>query len=167
MIWIGKTHFLWTLYFGNADLANLKLQQNSVNQIFNPCAFFFFLSTGATWYYHAIYIVFAYFPSFTGYRYDIVEVISNLHIQGSKFGGKFYKFGGKSFKKFNSADFMEFFFSKSASSISSVRYHCNMPILQTQTEKGGATVHHTHPLGEGHALKANLAAPQPLHILFK
>ena len=41
--------------------------------------------------------------------------ISNCHIQGSKFGGKFYKFGGKSVKKLNSAEFMEFVFSKSAS----------------------------------------------------
>ena len=33
----------------------------------------------------------------TGYEDDIFETISNLHNQGSKFGRKFYKFGGKSF----------------------------------------------------------------------
>ena len=75
----------------------MKSQQNRVNQIFNPCSFFFFLLTGATWYYNAIYIVLTYFASFTGYSDGIFEVISNLHVQGSKFGGKLYKFGGKSF----------------------------------------------------------------------
>ena len=70
---------------------------------------------------------FIYFASFTGYEYDFFEVISNLHIQGSKFGGKFDKFGGKfdkfggtSLKKLNFAEFMEFVFSKSE----------NMTILQ-------------------------------------
>ena len=72
-------------------------QQNSVNTIFNPLAFFFFLLASATWYYHAIYIILTYFSSFTGYEDDIYEVISNLHVQGSKFGRKFEKFGGKSF----------------------------------------------------------------------
>ena len=42
--------------------------------------------------YHAIYIVFTYFASFTSYVDDMFEVISNLHIQGSKFGGIFEKF---------------------------------------------------------------------------
>ena len=91
----------------------MKSRLNSVNQIFNPHAFLFFLLTGATWYYHAIYIVFTYFASFTGYEDDIFEVISNLHVQGSKFGRKFDKFGGKPFKKLNSAEFMELVFSKS------------------------------------------------------
>ena len=49
------------------------------------------------WYYHAIYIVLAYFASFTGNEDDISEVISNLHVQGFKFGNKFDKFGGKSY----------------------------------------------------------------------
>ena len=53
------------------------------------------LLTGATWYYHAIYIVFTYFASFTGYKYDIFEVIFNLSVQWSKFGGKsFYQLCG-------------------------------------------------------------------------
>ena len=46
---------------------------------------------------HAIHIVFTYFASFTGYEDDIFVVISNLHVQGSKFGGNFYKFGKKIF----------------------------------------------------------------------
>ena len=79
----------------------------------NPNEFFFFILTGATWCYHAIYIVFTYFASFTGYKDDILKVISNLQVQESKFGGKIYKFGGKSFKKLNSAEFMELVFSKS------------------------------------------------------
>ena len=82
-------------------MTNLKSRQNSVSQKFYPHAFFFFLLTGATWYYHAIYTV------FTGYEVDIFEVISNKHIQGSKFGGK-------SLKILNSAKFIEFVFSKSA-----------------------------------------------------
>ena len=43
------------------------------------------------------------FSLFTGYEYDIFEVISNLSAQGTKFGGI-------SFKKLNSAEFMEFVF---------------------------------------------------------
>ena len=50
------------------------MQQNSVNQIFNPCSFFFFFFTGATWYYHAVYSVFTYFASFTGYTNDILKL---------------------------------------------------------------------------------------------
>ena len=72
----------------------MKLLQNSVNQIFNPHGLFFFLLTGATWYYHAIYIVFTCTVSLTGYEDDIFEVISNLPVQGSKFGENFDKFGG-------------------------------------------------------------------------
>ena len=73
----------------------------------------FLLLTGATWYFLGIYIVFTYFASFTGYEDDIFEFISNFHIQGSKFGKKFDKFGRKSFKEIYSAMFMEFVFSKS------------------------------------------------------
>ena len=43
---------------------------------------------GSTWYYYDIYIVFTYFASFTGYEDDIFEGISDLHVQGSQFGGK-------------------------------------------------------------------------------
>ena len=68
------------------NLNKFDTKQNSKNQIFNPHAFFFFLLTGALWYYHAIYIVFTYFASFLGYEDDILKVISNLHVQGSKFG---------------------------------------------------------------------------------
>ena len=50
---------------------------------------------------------------FTDYEDDICEDIYNLHVHGSKSGGKIYKFGGKSFKKLNSTEFMEFVFSKS------------------------------------------------------
>ena len=53
------------------------------------------------------------FLSFTGYGYDIFEVIFNLHVQGSKFGGKFDNFSEKPFKKLNSTEFMEFVFTKS------------------------------------------------------
>ena len=69
--------------------------------------------TCATWYYHTIYLVFTYFASFTDYEDDIFEGISNLHVQGPKFGGKIYKFCGKFKKKLNSTEFMEFVFSKS------------------------------------------------------
>ena len=82
----------------------MKLRQNSVNKIFNPHAFFFL--PFAKWYYLAIYIVFTYFASFRGYDDDILRDISNLHVQGSKFGGKFDKFGRKSLRNLNSAEFM-------------------------------------------------------------
>ena len=84
-------------------MTNLKLRQKNVNQIVNPHAFFFFLLTGATRYFHAIFIVFTYFASFTGYQMDIFKGISNLHVQGSKFGQK-------SYFKLNSAEFIEFVF---------------------------------------------------------
>ena len=54
---------------------------------------------GATCYYHTIFLKITYFASFTNYEDDIFEVSSNLHVQGSKFGGKMNKFGGKSKKK--------------------------------------------------------------------
>ena len=66
---------------------NSKLQQNSVNPIFNPNVFFSLLR-GDTWHYNAIYILFTYFASFIGYEDDIIEVISNLHDKEAKFGGK-------------------------------------------------------------------------------
>ena len=66
---------------------------------------FFFISTGATWYYHAIYIAFSYSELFTDHEDDIFKVISNLHIQlemwGSKFDGNVYKFWGKSLKNWS------------------------------------------------------------------
>ena len=74
---------------------------------------FFFLFTGATSHYHTIYLVFTYFELFTDYEDDIFEGISNLDVQGSKFGRKINKSGGKSKKKLNSTEFMEFVFSKS------------------------------------------------------
>ena len=64
-------------------------------------------------YYHAVYTVFTYFTSFTDYEDGIFRVFSYLHAQGSKIGGKMDQFGVKSLKKFNSAKFMEFVFSKS------------------------------------------------------
>ena len=62
---------------------------------------FFFLFTCATWYYHTICLVITYLASFSDYEDDIFEAVSksNWHVQGFKFGGKIYKFGGKSFKK--------------------------------------------------------------------
>ena len=51
--------------------------------------------TGSTWYFHAIYIVLTNFALFICYK-DDKKVISNLRIQGSKFGGKYDKFGKKS-----------------------------------------------------------------------
>ena len=51
-----------------------------------------------------------YVALFTGYKDDIFEVISSSPVQESKFGGYIYKFGGKSFKKLNSAGFMDMYF---------------------------------------------------------
>ena len=76
----------------------MNLRQDSLDQIFNPNAFFLFLLKCGTWYYHATHIVFTYFASFTGYEDKILEVSSNLHIQESKFGGKIHKYGEKYFK---------------------------------------------------------------------
>ena len=88
---------IWQKKHVNYD--KFEIATNCVNQIFNLNAFFFFLFTGATWYYHTICLVITYFASFTDYEDDIFEVISNWHVQGSKFGGKINKFGVKSKKK--------------------------------------------------------------------
>ena len=61
------------------------------------------------------------FASLTGYENYILD--SNLHFKGAKFGGKLDKFGRKSSKKLNSADFMEFVFSKSVCHVSRVTCH--------------------------------------------
>ena len=63
-------------------------------------------------YLHRIYI----FASFTGYKIKCLKFFFfffNLQVQESKFGGKLYTFGGKSFIKLNFAEFMEFAFSMS------------------------------------------------------
>ena len=114
---LEKNFFCELWNFGNAHLAE---KMRKLRQILNRCklcksicilnAFFFFLLTGATWYYHTIYLVFTYCALYTDYQDDIFEVISNLHVHGSKFGGKINKFGGKSFRKLNLTEFMEFFF---------------------------------------------------------
>ena len=95
---LEKTKLVWTLKFWqkkHVDYDKFEIATKCVNQKFNLNAFFFFLLTGATWYYHTIYLVVTYFASFTDYEDDIFEVISNLHVQGSKFGGKINKYGGK------------------------------------------------------------------------
>ena len=51
-----------------------------------------------------------YFASFTGYEDDIFEVISKLHLQGSKFGGKFEKFGNFFFFNLTSQSSWSLFF---------------------------------------------------------
>ena len=51
-------------------------------------------------------MVFTYFASFTGYENDIFEVISYLHVQGAKFGGKWTNLAEIQ-KKLNFAEFIE------------------------------------------------------------
>ena len=58
---------------------------------------------------HDITMLFTYFAPFICYEDDILEVISNLHIQGTNFGGKKDQFGRISFKKLNSTEFPEIF----------------------------------------------------------
>ena len=55
---------------------------------------------GATLYYNAIYILFTYFASLIGCEHsvNILEVISNLHVQGAKFGRKRTKLAENLFK---------------------------------------------------------------------
>ena len=52
---------------------------------------------------HDIAMIFTYLTSFIGCEDGILEVISNLHIEGAKCGRKNDKFDGKSFQKLNSA----------------------------------------------------------------
>ena len=87
------------------------------------------------WYYHAIYRVFKFFASFTGYEDDIFKVFFSLQVQESKFGRYIYKFGGKSTKKkLNSAKFIEFVFPKSDLTLS---HHLSLyhPILLRLVKK--------------------------------
>ena len=104
--WKKKQFFVNTGIFGMhiwrkkcINYNKFKIATNCINQILNLNAFFFFLFTGATWYYNTICLAITYFASFTDYEDDIFEVISNRHVQGSKFGGKIYNFGRKSFLK--------------------------------------------------------------------
>ena len=105
---LGKNHFFlwilkfWKVTFGKKKRVNydkVKIATNCVNQIVNLESLCFFLLTGATWYYHTIFLVSINFGLLLDYENYIFEVISNLHVQGSKFGGKINKFGGKSFLK--------------------------------------------------------------------
>ena len=84
----GLPYRLWiNVFFVNA--ANLRIKicrkkcvnydkieiaQDCVNLIFNPDAFLFFLLTGAIWCFHAIYVVFTYFASFTGQEDDFLKL---------------------------------------------------------------------------------------------
>ena len=131
----------------------MKSRQHSVNQIFNQNAVF--LSFDRCYmilpcYLHSIYI----FASFIGYENYIFEVFSILHIQESKFGRNMYKFGEKSFKKLNSAEFMEFVFSMS---VHTMPYHTipgvkplslNLLMLSLSTDTAGVFLwRHQHRLG--------------------
>ena len=85
--------------FGNAYLAEKfsKLQQiwncNKLyrSNILPKCILFLP--------YHTICLEITYFASFTDYKDDVFEVISNWHLYESKFDRKINKFGGKSLKK--------------------------------------------------------------------
>ena len=90
---LEKLVFMWTQKFWEYRLGGkrvnydkFKIQTKQCKSNIYPTCILFFLLTGGTWYYHAIYIVFTNLASFTGYEDDIFEVISNLHVQGSKFG---------------------------------------------------------------------------------
>ena len=87
-------------------MTNLKWQQNRVNKIFNPTAFFFIRLDDIT----NIYIVFTYFASFTGYTDDIFKVFFYLHIHGSNIGRKMDQDGGKSKKNWTSRSLWSLFF---------------------------------------------------------
>ena len=50
-------------------------------KIFYQNDFFFFILTGATWYYYDIYIVFTYLSSFTGYEDEIFVAESRGYLQ--------------------------------------------------------------------------------------
>ena len=92
----------------------MKLRQNSVNQILNPHAIFFFLLTGATWCYYASYILCFIYWLWRWYFGSFFYLFLNLHVQWSKLGQKIEKFGRKSFFFNWSLQSSWRFFSKSA-----------------------------------------------------
>ena len=64
--------------YKNYDKIEIAAQLRNLNMIFPPF----------DRYYHAIYIAFTYFASFTGNEDDSFEVIYNVHVQRCKFGRK-------------------------------------------------------------------------------
>ena len=105
--------FLWTLKlweyrFGGKNPVNYKKKNHDKTAwiMYLTQMHFFLLLRGATWYYKAIYIIFTYFASFIGFEEDILKVISNLHVQGAKFGRKKDIFGGQYLKNLNSAEYI-------------------------------------------------------------
>ena len=92
---------------------SLKLRQKSVNQIFNPIAFFFFLLTGDkditmlyTQFLHILHHLKA-------MKMTSLELFLICMFKDPKVAKKMDQFGGKSNKKLNTVAFMEFVFSKS------------------------------------------------------
>ena len=117
-----KEKKLWTLKFWEYRFGrkkalmttNLKSQQNRVNQIFNPNAFFFFLLTGyLKGYYHAIYIVFTYYTSFAGYEDDILELFLICTFKDPKLAGKWTNLAENPKKNLTPQSSWSLFFSKS------------------------------------------------------
>ena len=90
------------------------MRPNSVNQIFNPNVFVSLLR-GATSYYNAIYILLTYFASFIGYadHITLLKLFLICTFKKPNLADIFFKFAIKSYKMLNSAEFMEFVFSKS------------------------------------------------------
>ena len=77
-----------------------EIATNCVNQIFNLKALYFFLLTGATYYYHTVYLVSIYFASFIDYKITFLKVFQIGTFKDPNLAGKKNnKFGGKSFKK--------------------------------------------------------------------
>ena len=54
------------------------------------------ITDSMVFFYAFAYLVYIYFASFIDFENYIFKAISNLHVQGFKFGGKIIKFGGKS-----------------------------------------------------------------------
>ena len=115
---LGKSNF-----FANSEILGMNIGQkkgvnydkfeiatNCVKQTFNLNAFSFFLFTGATWYYHTICLVITYFASFTDYEDDIFQVISNWHVQRSKFGQKIKNLAANLKKKWTPQSLWSLFF---------------------------------------------------------
>ena len=93
---------------------NLKLRQNSLNQIFNANAFFFFLLTGGK----DITMLYAYYLHILHHlqamKMTVLELFLICTFKDPKLAEKWTNLAENPIKKLNSAEFMEFVFTKSA-----------------------------------------------------
>ena len=105
-------------------------------------------------FYHAIYIVFTYFASFTGFEDDFLKLFLICTFKDPNLAENL-NLGGKSFKNLNSTEFMEFVFSKSdcQPAAESCRRVAGQVQKQGQRDPSRYTVYNVHQCYDVHSTK--------------